>query len=54
MRNVKLARAIAAGSFHGVGVETSLAAFFALMVTPNMILVIALLGINKFRKMRSA
>ena len=50
MRNVALAFAITSRSFPNTGIEIPLAAFFALMVTPNMVLVLVLLGINKFKK----
>ncbi len=49
MRNVALAYAITSRSFADTGIETPLAAFFALMVTPNMILVLVLLCISKFK-----
>ena len=50
MRNVALALAITTRSFPGTGIEVPLVAFFALMVTPNMLLVFILLGVSKFAK----
>ena len=47
-RNVALAMAIVVRSAPGAGLDIPMAAFFALMVTPNMILVLALLVVNKF------
>jgi BASS family bile acid:Na+ symporter len=50
MRNVALGFAITSRSFPDSGIEIPLAAFFAMMVTPNMILVLVLLVINRLKR----
>jgi hypothetical protein len=44
--------AIAVRSAPGAGIEIPLAAFFGLMLTPNMAMVLTLLAVNKFKPSR--
>ena len=49
MRNVALSLAIAARSFPDAGIQAHLAAFCALMITPNMIFLVSTLVMSRLR-----